>query len=992
MKVAYQREYALRRVAIGLLLIFLGSPPSHGDDLTLWYPGAGNGLTARVGSNHKANWYYVTGVPTGTWYEVYVTESGGTPQKTSTPFNNTASFYWIQAHGSFCVRFEIYRGFPWDRSSWLASVMWEMIDIVPAISVTPSLQDYGPIEVGKTKDLSFIVANIGGGTLTGCASVTGAFSVVSGAEYALGDGTSQTVTVRYSPTTAGAYNQNVSFTGGGDATCAVSGLTLCTFTINPAYGEITPSPGIYTNTYETVITNKTSTFVTTGNTQFVCCGWVMTGNAPTVGSTNSFIMTQTNNAVLTWLWETNYWLDTGSGPNGAVSVGAGWFGSGSNVQISATASSHYHLSSWSGQTNGCTFSNNTITVPMTMPRAIMANFAIDRHSLIVQSVYGGAWPMIGTNWFDYDTSIAARVTNSPIVNGTTQFICTGWTGAGSTPPIGTTTNTGPFAITTDSAISWLWTTNFWLGVGTNGFGSVNVQSQWCPAGTNITIQASSTDYGRFVSWSGLLSGCTVNSNIVQMVMSQARTVTANFSYPPQKMQIKFSGYVKSTPLTNFPFLVVLDPSKMTNGFSYGTFASQNGYDLRFRDQADTIDLNYEVERWDTNGTSYVWVQVPVLTNNGSIWAYWGDAAMASVVPACRTNGAVWNANYKGVWHFGESTGDALDSTVGHNTGTQVSPATRVTGVIGTGVGLEGTNAEYTVNSTFGLGANSVTLETWAYIDATKHGAFIKVGDNNSGYSFGTGTTYFNNQGQNYLVYLEGVRWIQPATTVGVGWHHLAMVLATNGVPQGFVDGVSIGTFTGTSAIAPSGSVTHIGGYISSLGGVYQRHFNGPLDEVRVSSVPLSSDWIWATWMNVASNQSFIQYSAPVNGGKDLYGVPDAWKSQYFGGTSIPGGNAMDDWDHDGMPNYFEYLAGTNPTNWLSKLQITQSQVGQSGTNFVIRWSSITGKFYAVDAGTNLVEGFPINLGINIPATPDVNILTIRVDQAKQEFIRVRVQP
>ena len=36
-------------------------------------------------------------------------------------------------------------------------------------------------------------------------------------------------------------------------------------------------------------------------------------------------------------------------------------------------------------------------------------------------------------------------------------------------------------------------------------------------------------------------------------------------------------------------------------------------------------------------------------------------------------------------------------------------------------------------------------------------------------------------------------------------------------------------------------------------------FNGDMDEVRISSVARSADWIWACWMNTASNDQFAAY-------------------------------------------------------------------------------------------------------------------------------------
>jgi M6 family metalloprotease-like protein len=93
----------------------------------------------------------------------------------------------------------------------------------PVISVTPASQDFGSIQLATTADLSFTVQNTGGATLSGTASVPAPFTIVSGSPYSLTANQTTTVTVRYSPISAGTNSQNVTFTGGGGASAAVSG-------------------------------------------------------------------------------------------------------------------------------------------------------------------------------------------------------------------------------------------------------------------------------------------------------------------------------------------------------------------------------------------------------------------------------------------------------------------------------------------------------------------------------------------------------------------------------------------------------------------------------------------------------------------------------------------------------------------------------------------------------------------------------------------------
>ena len=117
---------------------------------------------------------------------------------------------------------------------------------VPAITVTPTTTvAFGSIAVGSSSTQTFTVKNSGSGTLTGSASVASPFSIVSGGSYSLAAGASQTVTVKFAPTAAQSYSQNVSFTGGAGATRTVTGTgtaAVPAITVTPtttvAFGSI----------------------------------------------------------------------------------------------------------------------------------------------------------------------------------------------------------------------------------------------------------------------------------------------------------------------------------------------------------------------------------------------------------------------------------------------------------------------------------------------------------------------------------------------------------------------------------------------------------------------------------------------------------------------------------------------------------------------------------------------------------------------------------
>ncbi len=189
----------------------------------------------------------------------------------------------------------------------------------------------------------------------------------------LGDGTT---TQRGSPVpVSGLSLANVISGCNADHSLAV-GLLLekptFTLTIQPTRGSASPAVGVYTNIAATILTNTMSSPDERGATQFVCAGWVMTGNTPMSGQTNRMVMTITNDAVLTWLWTTNYWLATAHGTNGSVNVGTGWQPSGATTQITATANQYFHFANWGGDATGA---SNPLELLMDAPKSVTANFA-----------------------------------------------------------------------------------------------------------------------------------------------------------------------------------------------------------------------------------------------------------------------------------------------------------------------------------------------------------------------------------------------------------------------------------------------------------------------------------------------------------------------------------------------------------------------------------------------------------------------------------------
>ena len=103
--------------------------------------------------------------------------------------------------------------------------------------------------------------------------------------------------------------------------------------------------------------------------------------------------------------------------------------------------------------------------------------------------------------------------------------------------------------------------------------------------------------------------------------------------------------------TNFPVLVRLSESTI-DGFHYSDFYA-DGSDLSLVDigfvDAETNGIPYEIDTWNANGESLVWVSLPRMTN-GTEFAMWYRSSKTGKV---LNSDNVWS-DYTGVWHLNES--------------------------------------------------------------------------------------------------------------------------------------------------------------------------------------------------------------------------------------------------------------------------------------------------------------------------------------------------
>ena len=406
-----------------------------------------------------------------------------------------------------------------------------------------------------------------------------------------------------------------------------------------------------------------------------------------------------------------------------------------------------------------------------------------------------------------------------------------------------------------------------------------------------------------------------------------------------KGPIRFAGYGAVETLTNFPVLVVLS-NNCFSGFNYNQFQSGSN-DLAFTADVNGItNLNYEIESWNTNGASYIWVQVPALTANSSIQAWWGATNQSA--PACVTNGSTWANGYLGVWHMKEGTGSLLHDSASTNSGTLYNSPTWTNGVADGALALDGVSQYATMGNPAALQPQyPFTASIVAKSDLTQN--LLLIGDcatngcgQYSGFNVSLGAS-----SQIIIATGNNAGWNGPAyrdtfTTTAVNlfsantWHNITAVFNSASSFQVYLDGVpQAGAMSGT-AFSPVYSLTNQFrlGIVWNMAGstlntnLYYRY---QADEVELSGVTRSANWIWASCMNTLSNAVFQNYGTLTH---------PLWPSIANGGGTI-------------------VAAG------LSQVTGTLLSTGASPTTVYLYWGTVDG---TTNPASWLASGGVVNLG------------------------------
>ena len=318
-----------------------------------------------------------------------------------------------------------------------------------------------------------------------------------------------------------------------------------------------------------------------------------------------------------------------------------------------------------------------------------------------------------------------------------------------------------------------------------------------------------------------------------------------------------SGQVPSTQ-TNFPVLVSITDARFKTVANGGHVRNANGNDIRpYTDSAcGTAITGYEKVFYDgTTGTLEMWVKVGSLSSSTTpfVLAY-GDANLTT--DNSRTS--TWSNGFAAVYHLKNGTTLSAADSLGSFNGTITGTVNAVTGKIDGGAGLNGNTANR-IDATQPVTTMPLTLSAWFNAPSvTVEQCLVGISDR-------VGPT----QAIGCFLELDGVSGVQAITADSTNWvwsrksgatantwmlAHGVFASATSRTV--YLNGVA-GTPETTSRNATNFDTLTLGVLRNAFGGGTNANpLNGSLDEVRVSSVARSADWITTEYNNQSAPSTF----------------------------------------------------------------------------------------------------------------------------------------
>jgi hypothetical protein len=446
----------------------------------------------------------------------------------------------------------------------------------------------------------------------------------------------------------------------------------------------------------------------------------------------------------------------------------------------------------------------------------------------------------------------------------TQYLFANW----SDGLAATHTVTAPSAATTYTAT---FTTQYFLTTSASPLagGTITPSSGWYNAGTVVSVSAAANAGYQFTGFTGALSGTTTPQNVT---MSAAATVTATFGTVSSgswyavggtwsfrnQVVINHAQVSGANTLSNFPVLVSYTDANLASS------AKTDGSDIVFTAGDGVTKLNHEIETYTAaTGQLIAWVSVPSLspTTDTPIYVYYGNATAT----AQQNPGGVWDANYLGVWHLPNGTALTANDSTTHGFNGTVTNMTATSGEIdGAAASVSGTSKIVTSNNAALGNLGPMTASAWIHPNTSGGAAYGRIMDKAAGVGPASGWYFgLDSNELEFAVSFGSVNLLVSSRSLVANTTTAYVTLTWDGSTAAanvhlYINGAEVSSY----ATRQSASGTRISdaAQFLKLGNVSDgndRHFDGWLDEARMSNTVRTPDWITTEYRNQSAPGTFL---------------------------------------------------------------------------------------------------------------------------------------
>ena len=382
-----------------------------------------------------------------------------------------------------------------------------------------------------------------------------------------------------------------------------------------------------------------------------------------------------------------------------------------------------------------------------------------------------------------------------------------------------------------------------------------------------------------------------------------------------RQKITISPNVTDANLTDFPYIIKIDDA--ANGLFLN--AQVDGEDILFTDSTHTTKLEHEIETYESfegDEVLMTWVKIPQLSSSASteIYMYYGNHTASNQ----ENPTAVWSNDYEAVYHLHDDYNDSLAAHDGNNNGSY-----DVTGQLADGQDFyPGNGVDYIDIGNWSVSGDQLTIQAWVKSDdnfAQNYARVIAkandVYEQNQVWMMSLYSGTVNNNRLRFRL-KTGKKDSKDTTTLfgtnpygylpdAGNWYHVAMTYDGSQM-QIIRDGNDAGSTGKSKKLRKNDWSINIGNSPGNSS-TSSSSWDGKIDEVRISSVARSLDWIAAEYRNQGNTGAYISEDAEESVGtgavvleadfdKDEEGF--VYTDDPFRGTAEPG-YADSDYDKQG---------------------------------------------------------------------------------------------